>query len=186
MIKPSRNLPVAVFVHGHQAYAHFCAIWFSFLEQKQFIIVHFCGFAFCNISLSLFFFFWPHPMACGILVPQPGIESRSNPDPLHWEYQVLTTGLLRKSSVVLLSSKHVLHINFELNFFRPRCAAFGIEPADPAEEAQSLNHQATRKVPEPNFIDDLFFSFSGECNFLMYPCSPKDCGYIWMYFQIMS
>ena len=138
-----------------------------------------------SLSLS-FFFFWPHPMACGFLVPQPGIESRSNPDPLHWEYQVLTTGLLRKSSVVLLSSKHVLHINFELNFFRPRCAAFGIEPADPAEEAQSLNHQATRKVPEPNFIDDLFFSFSGECNFLMYPCSPKDCGYIWMYFQIMS
>ena len=179
MIKPSRNLPVAVFVHGHQAYAYFCAIWFSFLEQKQFIIVHFCGFAFCNISL---FFFGHTPWHVGSLYPYQG----SNPDPLHWEHWVLNTGLLQKSSVVLFSSTHVLHINFELNFFRPRCAAFGIEPEDPAEKAQSLNHWATRKVPEPNFIDDLFFSFSGECNFLMYPCSPKDCGYIWMYFQIMS
>ena len=135
--------------------------------------VHYCAFL---------WLFGHTPWHVGSLYPNQG----SNPDPLHWEHWVLTTGLLQKSSVVLFSSTHVLHINFELNFFRPRCAAFGIEPADPAEKAQSLNHWATRKVPEPNFIDDLFFSFSGECNFLMYPCSPKDCGYIWMYFQIMS
>ena len=27
-----------------------------------------------SLSLSLFFFFWPHLTACGILVPRPGIE----------------------------------------------------------------------------------------------------------------
>ena len=35
-----------------------------------------------------FFFFWPCPVACGILVPQPGIE----PGPWQWNRQVLTTG----------------------------------------------------------------------------------------------
>ena len=34
-----------------------------------------------------FFFFWSYPMACGILVPQPGTESRSSavkaPSPNH-------------------------------------------------------------------------------------------------------
>ena len=183
MIKPSRNLPVALFVHGHQAYAHFCAIWFSFLEQKQFIIVHFCGFAFCNLSLFFVCFFFCHtPWHVGSLYPNQGL----NPGPLRWKHRVLTTGLLGKSSVVSFSSKHVLHINFELNFFRPRCAAFRIEPMDPAEEVYSLIHWTTRKVPEPNFIDDLFFSFSGELSFLMYSSSPKHCSYIWMYFRITS
>ena len=35
-----------------------------------------------------------HHVACGILVPQPGIV---NPYCLHWEHGVLTTGLLGKS-----------------------------------------------------------------------------------------
>ena len=39
-------------------------------------------------SFLLFFFFWPHRMACGILVPQPGNE----PWPWQWKHQVLTTG----------------------------------------------------------------------------------------------
>ena len=136
------------------------------------------------ISLSfLFVFFFGHtPWHVGSLYPNQGL----NPGPLRWKHQVLTTGLLGKSSVVSFSSKHVLHINFELNFFRPRCAAFRIEPMDPAEEVYSLIHWATRKVPEPNFIDDLFFSFSGELSFLMYSSSPKHCSYIWMYFRIMS
>ena len=31
--------------------------------------------------------FWQHHAACGILVPQPGIELH----PLHWQHRVLTT-----------------------------------------------------------------------------------------------
>ena len=38
---------------------------------------------------SKFFFFWPHPAACRILVPRPGTE----PVPLQWKHGVLTTGL---------------------------------------------------------------------------------------------
>ena len=34
------------------------------------------------------FFFWLHHTACGILVPQPGIE----PVPLQWKHGILTTG----------------------------------------------------------------------------------------------
>ena len=40
-----------------------------------------------------FFFFWPPLAACGILLPQPGIE----PMPLQWKHGVLTTGPLGKS-----------------------------------------------------------------------------------------
>ena len=39
------------------------------------------------------FFFWPYHMACGILIPQSGIEPR----PLQWEHRVLTTGPAGKS-----------------------------------------------------------------------------------------
>ena len=31
-------------------------------------------FEYVELAFSLFFFFWPHLMACGILVIQPGIE----------------------------------------------------------------------------------------------------------------
>ena len=42
-------------------------------------------------NMSLFYSFIL--AACGILVPQPGIE----PVPLHWEHGVLTTGPAQKS-----------------------------------------------------------------------------------------
>ena len=37
--------------------------------------------------------FWPYCMACRIVVPGPGIELM----PLHWQFSILTTGLLGKS-----------------------------------------------------------------------------------------
>ena len=43
------------------------------------------------LKLGFFFFFLPCHMACGILVPQQGIE------PLYWKHTVLTTGLSEKS-----------------------------------------------------------------------------------------
>ena len=43
----------------------------------------------------LFFYFWPHSMTCGILVPQPGLNLASQ----QWEYGVLTTGSVQFSSV---------------------------------------------------------------------------------------
>ena len=41
-----------------------------------------------SFSFLFFFFSWPHHTACGILVPQTGIEPR----PRQWKHQVLTTG----------------------------------------------------------------------------------------------
>ena len=39
-------------------------------------------------EFSFFFFFWPHHMACGILVPRPGIELVTSAvraqSPNHW------------------------------------------------------------------------------------------------------
>ena len=35
---------------------------------------------------NFFFFFWPHHIACGILVPQPGID----PGPQQWKHRTLT------------------------------------------------------------------------------------------------
>ena len=46
--------------------------------------------------VGLFFFsvfFWPHCMACGVLVPPPGIK----PAPPAWKLRILTTGLPGKS-----------------------------------------------------------------------------------------
>ena len=45
--------------------------------------------AYSGLSQTWFSFFCPHHVACGILVPQPGIEPR----PQHWKRWVLTTGL---------------------------------------------------------------------------------------------
>ena len=42
-------------------------------------------------EIRIIFFFFPCHMACGILVPQQGIE------PLHWKHTVLTTGPPGKS-----------------------------------------------------------------------------------------
>ena len=41
-----------------------------------------------HLSASSFSLFWSHPMACELLVPQPGIE----PGPQQWEYRILITG----------------------------------------------------------------------------------------------
>ena len=41
-------------------------------------------------------FFWPHHAACGILVPQPGIEPR----PPQWKLGILTSGPPGKSQIV--------------------------------------------------------------------------------------
>ena len=41
-----------------------------------------------NLGFFLFFFFWPHDMARGILVSQPGIEPTSH----EWKHGILTTG----------------------------------------------------------------------------------------------
>ena len=53
----------------------------------------------------LFKCFWPCPVACGILVPQPGIEPAHS---LHWKYKVLTPGPRGKSLHHLpLMLKHI-------------------------------------------------------------------------------
>ena len=41
------------------------------------------------LKLSSLFFFWPCYVACGILVPRPGIEPRL----WQWQHRVLSTGL---------------------------------------------------------------------------------------------
>ena len=50
---------------------------------------------------SFFFMFWPHQAACGILMPQPGIE----PVPPASEGRILTTGLPGKSQKNVHSSR---------------------------------------------------------------------------------
>ena len=59
-----------------------------------------------------FFFFWPCHVACGILVPQPGIEPglsvvrvRSPNHWTTWEFLELLTALNKKPSFLLCSSK---------------------------------------------------------------------------------
>ena len=41
-----------------------------------------------GLNATIFFFFWPYHKACGILVPQPGIDPRPSPvkarSPNHW------------------------------------------------------------------------------------------------------
>ena len=46
-----------------------------------------------------YFYFWPHPMACRILVPRPG----SNPPLLFWKNRTLTTGLPGNSQPSIVS-----------------------------------------------------------------------------------
>ena len=46
-----------------------------------------------NFQIVSVFFFWPHRAACGISVPQPGIEPR----PQQCQHQVLTTSSLGNS-----------------------------------------------------------------------------------------
>ena len=55
------------------------------------VFVKLCTFLFFNYSIL--FNFWPCHIACGILVPWPGIESTT----LHWKSRVLTTGPPGKS-----------------------------------------------------------------------------------------
>ena len=50
----------------------------------------------------IFFFFWPQWAACGILVPQPGIELV----PLQWKRRVLTTGPPGKSLMAVISETY--------------------------------------------------------------------------------
>ena len=47
-----------------------------------------------NDFCLVFFIFWPQSGACGVLVPQLGIEK---PHPLHWKLRVLTIGPPGKS-----------------------------------------------------------------------------------------
>ena len=55
-------------------------------------------------SYGVFGLFWPYCMACGILVPWPGIEPCFEPWTLHWKHGVLTTGPVGKflGAVVLM------------------------------------------------------------------------------------
>ena len=48
---------------------------------------------------TIFFFWWLHSTASGILVPQPGIEPR----PWQWKCQILTTGPLGNSPMYIFS-----------------------------------------------------------------------------------
>ena len=45
--------------------------------------------------LELIFFFWPHPVACGVLVPRPGMEpgppSVEAQSPNHWTAREVLT-----------------------------------------------------------------------------------------------
>ena len=59
-------------------------------------------------SVIFFFFFWHWLMACGILVPWPGIEPR----PWQWKCQVLTTGLPR-NSLVIFRIVRVVHLSLQ-------------------------------------------------------------------------
>ena len=60
--------------------------WFSFYLSLLFFLIP-------KFSL-IYLFFLPHHAACGILVPQLGIE----PKPLQWKHGILTTGLPVNSS----------------------------------------------------------------------------------------
>ena len=60
------------------------------------------AFSLCAHIFGVSFFFWPHCMACRILVPWPGIE----PCPLQWKCRVLTTGLPGNSLVSLFLKGH--------------------------------------------------------------------------------
>ena len=53
-----------------------------------------------SFSLSLFFFFWSQCMACGILVPQSGL----NPTPLAVEAQSLTHQTTRAVLILVIST----------------------------------------------------------------------------------
>ena len=54
-LTPTLNIPI----HGK------ACTWASHLETR-------------TLCFILLFFFWPHPMACGILVPWPGVEPRES------------------------------------------------------------------------------------------------------------
>ena len=54
----------------------------------------------------LFFFFWPHHEACGILAPRPGIK----PVPLRWKLRVFTTGPSLKTIFKLCGVKEHFEI----------------------------------------------------------------------------
>ena len=58
-----------------------------------------------HFFLSLFFFFWPRHVACGILVPRPGIEPM--PPAVKAPSPVLTTGPPGKSLRLCISFRNV-------------------------------------------------------------------------------
>ena len=62
----------------------------------------------CHFLFFFFLSFWPHPTACGILVPQPAIEPR----PPALEGRVLTTGLPGKSRYYSSTNKIKLKNEF--------------------------------------------------------------------------
>ena len=76
-----------------------------------------CLFIFLMVSFGdqIFFFFWPCCVACGILVPQPGIA----PVPLQWKHLVLTTGPPGNSpgDQMFLNFDKVLFIKFSWLLF---------------------------------------------------------------------
>ena len=57
-------------------------IEFDFLQIKYISLEHF---GFCHLRTLSFFFFWPHWITCGILLPQQGIEPALEAQSLnHW------------------------------------------------------------------------------------------------------
>ena len=63
-------------------------------------------------SEKTFFFFWLHCMACGILIPWPGIA----PGPWQWKQWILTTGLPGSSQDWLSCVYHCKNSEFYLLF----------------------------------------------------------------------
>ena len=65
-------------------------------------------FTFLNIAYQVLFFFWPHCMACGILVPQPGIKpvppAVEVQSPNHWTTREVPPSVISKHITLLCSS----------------------------------------------------------------------------------
>ena len=82
-----------------------------------------------SLVLTIFFFFWPHHVACvgSSLVPQPGTRLA----PLHWECGVLTTGLPGTSFLIFSACLFCLSLPLHLLFLPcpPLSHPFSLVPA---------------------------------------------------------
>ena len=83
-------------IFSHSGGCLFTLLIVSFAVQKLLSLIRSHLFAFAFIYFFFKSMFWPCSVACGILVPGPGIE----PEPRHWQHRVATTGPGRPQLVI--------------------------------------------------------------------------------------